>query len=146
FIAMPACSPFPRVMRRSLKVNGCTATTPGMDLATSSTSRYMEKPPTDVRMTRTCALTPSTLSWKAAWKPLVTDMTMVNAATPSTTPKIDTLVKMLKKLTTAHTMAPTAPTVNKKTDAGGGCEARSHRSADRTATPANVKKSAAMSR
>ena len=65
-----------------------------------------------------CARPPSTLARNSSWKPVVTASTIVSAATPTATPRIDTLVntenvasKPNTAVANAPTTAVTAPTV-----------------------------------
>ena len=68
-----------------LMTNGATPVTCGTPWTFFITSRYSRKS-IEYLSTRTCALTPRTFSRNCSWKPPVTLMTMVRAATPSRTP------------------------------------------------------------
>ncbi len=76
-----------------LMTNGATPVTCGTPSTFFMTSRYSRKS-IEYLSTRTWALTPRTFSRNCSWKPPVTLITMVSAATPSTTPPMASAVLM----------------------------------------------------
>jgi hypothetical protein len=123
-IATPTARPC-RVTSISAKMNGWTAMTSlSIFRAVSITSRYSANVAW-LFSTITCALTPSTLSRNCFWNPLVTASTIVSAATPSATPRIDTLVNTLNTDSSVNTAVAMSPSTNMSTPAELPLEPRS---------------------
>ncbi len=77
----------PRVIIMGLMRKGAAPETPGVARTVAMTSRYSVKSHPYLS-TSTCALTPSTLSRNASWKPEVIASTAESAHTPRAMPTI----------------------------------------------------------
>jgi hypothetical protein len=80
----------PRASSDWLAMNGAAPTTAGFSRARATVARQSRSAAPAPSNTSICAITLSMRSVTSFWKPFITDSTMINAATPSAMPSIDT--------------------------------------------------------